>query len=99
MLAKGQNLGLTFDPVVAAQYGTLSQEFALDAIRETWMPADGPVHLRPIAPASQIANSVAVRIRYALDYLPGNLVLQDGPLLGDGYGLVTLVSETQFPEP
>jgi hypothetical protein len=99
MLAKGQNLELTFDPVVAAQYGTLSQEFALDAIRETWMPADGPVHLRPIAPGSQIANSVAVRIQYALDYLPGNLVIQDGPLLGDGYGLVTLVSETQLSEP
>ena len=93
MLAKAQALGLTFDPTIAAQYGTLPSDFALDAIRETWKPADGPPHLRPITPGSSVANSVAVRVQYALTYLPGNLTLQDGPLLGDGYSIVNVVSE------
>ena len=93
MVAKAQGLGLTMDPVMAAQYGTLPAEYALDAIRETWTPADGPAHLRPIAPGSEVANSVAVRVQYALTYTPGNLTLQDGPLLGDGYSIVNLVNE------
>ena len=93
MLAKAQSLGLTFDPAVAAQYGMLPAEYALDAIRETWAPVDGPPHSRPIAPGSEVANSVAVRVQYALTYAPDNLALQDGPLLGDGYSLVNVVNE------
>lgn len=93
MLTKAQGLGLTFDPAVAAQYGPLPSEYALDAIRETWTPVDGPPHLRPIAPDSEVANSVAVRVQYALTYTPGNLTIQDGPLLGDGYSLVNVVNE------
>jgi uncharacterized protein (DUF2235 family) len=93
MVAKAQALGLTMDPAVAAQYGTLPSEYALDAIRETWMPADGPPHLRPITAGSEVANSVAVRVQYALTYTPGNLTIQDGPLLGDGYQLINVVDE------
>jgi hypothetical protein len=93
MLSKAQGLGLTFDPAVVAQYGTLPSEYALDAIRQTWTPADGPPHLRPIAPGSEVADSVAVRVQYALTYTPGNLTLQDGPLLGDGYSVVNVVNE------
>jgi len=93
MMAKAQALGLTMDPTVAAQYGTLPAEYALDAIRQTWTPVYGPPHLRPIAADAEVANSVAVRVQYALTYLPGNLTLTDGPLLGGGYSLVNLVTE------
>jgi uncharacterized protein (DUF2235 family) len=92
MVGKAQALGLTFDPAVAAQLGTLPAMFALDAIRETWSPVDGPPHLRPIAANAEVANSVAVRVQYALTYTPGNLTLDAGEL-GDGYSLVTLVDE------
>jgi len=93
MLSKAQVAGLTIDPVVAAQYGPLPAEYALDAIRETWRPTDGPPHLRPIVPGSKVANSVAARVQFALTYTPGNLTLLDGPLLGDGYSIVNLVQE------
>ena len=92
MFAKAQALGLTIDPTVAGQYGTLPAEFALDTIHESWKPTDGPQHLRPIAVGSVVANSVAVRVQYALTYTPGNLQLQDG-LLADDYPLVALVDE------
>ncbi|MEO6828236.1 MAG: DUF2235 domain-containing protein [Acidobacteriaceae bacterium] len=93
MLAHAESRGLTFDPAVAAQYGTLPLKYALDAIRETWTPLAGKPNSRPIAAGSEIANSVALRIEYALTYLPGNLTLQDGPLLGDGYSLVDVVND------
>jgi len=93
MVAKAQALGLTLDPAVAAQYGTLPAQFALDAIHESWAPVDGPPHLRPIAPDAHVANSVAIRVQYALTYTPGNLTLNNG-LLADGYSLVTVVDET-----
>ncbi|MGA8729103.1 MAG: DUF2235 domain-containing protein [Terracidiphilus sp.] len=91
MLAKAQSLGLTVDPTVAAQYGTLPAEYALDAINESWAPQDGPQHLRPIDPKAKIANSVAVRIQYALTYTPANLTLSGGSL-ADSYSQITLVS-------
>jgi len=92
MVARAQALGLTMDPSVAAQYGTLPAKFALDAIRETWNPVDGPPHLRPIAPDAKIANSVAVRVQY-LTYAPANLAINEGAL-GDEFSLVTVVDET-----
>jgi hypothetical protein len=36
MMAQALALGMTMDPTVAAQFGTLPMEFALNAIRETW---------------------------------------------------------------
>jgi hypothetical protein len=95
MVAKAQSLGLTMDPTVAAQYGTLPAKFALDAIRETWTPADGPQHVRPVAPGTEISNSVAVCVKYAYTYTPGNLTLDNGAL-GSGYALVTVVDENAF---
>jgi uncharacterized protein (DUF2235 family) len=94
MLARAMAAGLTVDPAVAAQFGTLPADFALDIIRQSWTPACGPPHLRPIAPDAKVANSVAVRVQYALTYTPGNLTLQDGPLLGDGYTLVPVVDDS-----
>ena len=51
----------------------------------------GPVHLRPIDADSNVANSVAIRIQYALTYRPGNLTITDGTL-ADSYIQVTLVN-------
>lgn len=93
MLAKAQSLGLAADPVIAAQFASMPARFALDAINETWKPVDGPPHLRPIAPNSSIANSVAVRVRYAAGYAPGNLQIVDGDLAGS-YTLMPLVDES-----
>jgi uncharacterized protein (DUF2235 family) len=95
MVAKAQALGLTMDPVVAAQYGTLPAKYALDKIRESWTPVDGAPYLRPIGPDARVSNSVALRVQYALTYTPGNLTLDNG-LLGDGYSSVTLVDENVF---
>jgi uncharacterized protein (DUF2235 family) len=91
MVAKGQALGLTFDPAMAALYGTLPAKYALDAIRQSWQPQDGPQHWRPIAPGSKVSNSVALRIQYGLTYLPGNLTCSDG-LLADSYPQISLVN-------
>jgi len=93
MLAKAMALGLTADPGVAAQYKTLPGEFALDAIRETWKPQDGPPYLRPVAADAMLANSIGVRVEYGLTYAPGNLKYQDGSL-AETYEVVTVVDET-----
>lgn len=92
MLGKAQLQGLTINPAVASQYKTLAAEYALDAIRESWKPADGSPHLRPVAAGSSVADSVATRVQYALTYLPANLILRDGPLLDDVYSLVSVMS-------
>jgi uncharacterized protein (DUF2235 family) len=95
MAAKAQALGLTMDPTVAAQFATLPAKYALDASRESWSPVSGAPRLRPIAVDAKVANSVAVRVQYALTYSPGNLTLKDGAL-GDGYSLVTVVDENSI---
>jgi uncharacterized protein (DUF2235 family) len=95
MVAKAQALGVTMDPAIAAQYGTLPADFALDSIRETWAPVDGAPNLRPVAPDAAVANSVAVRLKYALNYVPGSLTVENGGL-ADGYSSVTLVDENAF---
>jgi uncharacterized protein (DUF2235 family) len=95
MAGKAQALGLSMDPAVAAQYGALPATAALDAINETWTPLYGPPHLRPIATNAEVANSVAVRVQYALTYTPVNLTLENG-ILGQGYSLVTVVDASAF---
>ena len=95
MLSKAQALGLAIDPAVLAQYATFSAEVALDAIRETWTPADGPPHLRPVPAGAEVSNSVAVRLQYALTYVPGSLSVVNGAL-ADGYSIVNLVEESAF---
>jgi hypothetical protein len=95
MLSKAQALGLTIDPTILAQYGTFSAEVALDAIRETWTPTDGPPRLRPVPPNAEVSNSVAVRLQYALTYVPGALIVDNGAL-ADGYSIVKLVDENAF---
>jgi hypothetical protein len=99
MMAKAQALGLVFDPTMAAQYGNipgnLPAPYALDLVRETWAPQDGPVHLRPIVPGSNISNGVAIRIQYALEYVPGNLTIADGALASI-YNQIPLIDPTSL---
>ena len=95
MVAKAQALGLTFDPAIASQFGTLPAEYALDAIRESWIPADGLPHLRPFAVNTEVSNSVAVRVKYALTYVPGSLAVSNGAL-ADTYTVVAVVDENAF---
>jgi uncharacterized protein (DUF2235 family) len=95
MLSKAQALGLTIDPAVLTQYSTFFAEVALDAIRETWTPAYGPPRLRPVSAGAEVSNSVAVRLQYALTYVPGYLTIENGTL-ADGYSIVSLVEENAF---
>jgi uncharacterized protein (DUF2235 family) len=95
MAAKAQLLGLTMDPIAAAQFAPLPGKYSLDAIHESWTPVMGPQHLRPIDPTASVSNSVAVRIQYGLTYAPGNLTL-DNDLLASSYQVVNVVDETVF---
>lgn len=90
MIGKAQALGLTFDPAVAAQFKILSAKIALDAFQESWSPLCGPAYHRPISANASIANSVALRVRYAQTYAPENLNLQNGALAA-GYSPVSIV--------
>lgn len=95
MADKAQAQGLTFDPAAANQFVVLPAKYALDLIRESWKPEDGPQHLRPVADSANIANSVAVRVKYALTYQPGDLKITDDAL-DDAYSLVNVVDEDAF---
>ncbi|WP_058188242.1 DUF2235 domain-containing protein [Terracidiphilus gabretensis] len=95
MVSRAQQCGLTFVDGTTAQFATLPADSALDLIRETWTPADGPPHLRPVASTAEVANSVAVRLQYALTYVPGSLTVTDGEL-ADSYAIQTIVSENAF---
>ena len=95
MVSKALAQGLTMDPAAVAQFGTLPAEYALDAIRESWTPADGPQHLRPVPPNAEVSNSVAVRLKYALTYVPGALTVNDGAL-AETYSIVSVVEENAF---
>lgn len=95
MISKAQKCGLTFIDGTTSQFAGLPAESALDLIRETWNPADGPPHLRPVAPNAEIGNSVAVRLQYALTYVPGSLTVTDGSL-ADSYTIVDVVGENAF---
>jgi uncharacterized protein (DUF2235 family) len=95
MLSKAQKLGVTFDPTIAAQFGTFPADDALDIIRETWSAIDGPPHLRPVESDAEVSNSVAVRLQYALTYIPGSLTVDDGTL-ADSYSIVDIVDENAF---
>jgi uncharacterized protein (DUF2235 family) len=95
MVAKALALGLTMDPASAAQFRTLPAKYALDTIRESLAPTDGPQYLRPVAANAEVSNSVAVRVHYALTYVPGFLIVNNGAL-ADWYTLVNVVDENAF---
>jgi uncharacterized protein (DUF2235 family) len=95
MLGKAQQCGLTILDTADGLLATLSADAALDAIRETWCPVDGPPRLRPVPNNASVANSVAVRLKYALTYVPGSLTVADNAL-ADGYSIVDVVGEQAF---
>jgi uncharacterized protein (DUF2235 family) len=90
MIGKAQAQGLTFDPAAIAPLATFPAKCALDAINESWKVTDGAQHLRPIPAKSSIANSVGLRVQFAIGYTPGNLTLNDGAL-DSGYAQVNIV--------
>lgn len=94
MLSKAQALGLVFDPAFAAAMRELPARYALDAYADTYgrTPA-GPPLPRPIASDACLANSVPIRLRYALTYQPPNLKITDGEL-AESYRIVDVVDET-----
>jgi uncharacterized protein (DUF2235 family) len=96
MMAKALELELTMDATTVAQYGKLPVAYALDKYTDSWagLPLGAPSP-RPIPADARIANSVAVRVQYALTYTPQNLTIEEG-LLGDGYSLVPVMSEDTF---
>ena len=97
MLHKAQALGLVFDPAIVAQNQTLPATDALDNIRESWAPVDGPPNHRPIDPKSSLSNSVAVRLQYAEgDYAPSNVTLNSDGAPADSYTIVPTVDENAF---
>ena len=96
MMGKATSVGLTFDPTVFASYQNLPATYALDGYVDSYpqLPL-GPPTLRPILPDAHIANSVTVRLKYALTYAPANLKIEDG-VLADTYTVVNVVDENAF---
>ncbi len=93
MVAKAQSLGLAFSPEAAASYGKLPEEYALDAYTDSWSKTPfGTPLARPIAADAHIADSVALRVQYALSYAPSNLTI-DGSVLADSYTIVRVMDE------
>jgi uncharacterized protein (DUF2235 family) len=92
MVRKAAALGLQFDDATTALYQKmLPAKYALDMLHETWTLVAGAPSLRPIAHDAHIANSVGVRIEYALTYQPGNLKLGDDGKPAAGYTVVDIV--------
>ncbi len=93
MMRKAQHEGLTFDGATAAQLQSPPGKYALDAYVDSWSrtPVGAPLP-RPIAADACMANSVAVRVQYALTYLPPNLTITDGAL-AESYQIVDVVNE------
>ena len=94
MMTKAEGLGLTFDPAVAAAMRELPARYALDAYVDSWsrLPSQPP-RPRPIPADACLANSVSIRVQYALTYMPPNLKMEEGAL-ADSYTMVDLVDET-----
>jgi uncharacterized protein (DUF2235 family) len=92
MLSKAMALGLVFDAPTTALAQAPAARFALDLLHESWKPLYGLPNSRPIAPDSHIANSVQVRVTYALTYVPPNLTTQDGTL-APTYTRINVVDE------
>lgn len=95
MLGKAQQCGLDIVDSAKSQLGILPATAALDAMRETWCPVDGPPNLRCVPQNARVANSVSIRLKYALTYVPGTLIVEDGEL-ADEYTTVDVVGENPF---
>ena len=93
MMGKAHALGLTFDPATLQLMNALPARYALDRIRESWKPAAGAQHTRPIAEDAMVASSVAVRVQYGLSYAPANLKRSEDGTLADSYELIEVVDE------
>ena len=77
MVAKAVAAGLTFDPAFLQQSQTLPAEYSLDRYADSWTPAFQMPVSRLIAVSANIANSVQLRLQYALTYAPTNILATD----------------------
>ncbi|MEO6924941.1 MAG: DUF2235 domain-containing protein, partial [Bryocella sp.] len=91
MVAKAQAAGLEFDPAFLAQCVELPTEYSLDKYTDSWTPEFQLPLSRTISTSANLANSVPIRIKYALTYLPPNLSIDSGELAAS-YGDVEVVT-------
>ncbi len=91
MVTRAASAGLTFDPQLLRQCAELPAEYALDRYVDSWTPAFQMPLSREISSTAQVANSVAVRIEYALTYTPPNITAPNLKL-SDLYEIVPVVS-------
>ena len=94
MVGKAQAQGLTFVTEALDAFRMLPAKYALDHMRETWTPLAGPPRPRAIAQDASMANSVALRVQYGLNYAPPNITLNEEGTLLDSYTMVPLVDES-----
>lgn len=82
MMGKATNLGLQFDPTVAAQYASPAANSALSQLHDSWSVLWLFPKSRTVADNSVLANSVSIRCAQDNSYKPGNLVASAGVLAG-----------------
>lgn len=90
MVGKATAAGLSFDPQFLTQCTELPAEYSLDRYADSWTPAFQMPLSRTIAPRAKIANSVPIRIQYALTYAPPNISVANLQI-SDSYELVEVV--------
>ena len=88
---KARNAGVVFDPSFLTQCSELPPEYALDRYLDSWSPKFQLPLSRSIANSALLANSVQIRLKYALTYSPTNLQIDSGAL-ANTYGEVQVVS-------
>ena len=94
MMSKAQALGLVFDAAFSKEMKELPAKYALDGYTDSYMRAPvGPPLPRAIAADAFLANSVKLRVQYALTYVPPNLKITEGALV-DSYQIVNVVDES-----
>ncbi len=91
MVAKGTAAGLTFDSQFLQQCAELPAEYALDKYRDSWNPEFQMPLSRKIAASAKVANSVPLRIQYALTYAPPNIIAPDLQL-ANTYDVINVVT-------
>ena len=91
MVAKAAESGLTFDSQFMKQCVELPAEYSLDRYKDSWNPEFQMPLSRKILENAKLANSVPLRLQYALTYTPPNIVAPNLKLAGT-YDVVEVVT-------
>jgi uncharacterized protein (DUF2235 family) len=91
MLGKAVGLGLQIAPDVLAEYASLDATYPLGQIHESWSPLWLFPKSRTIAANSNLANSVAIRCEYDVDYAPPNLTISND-VPANTYSIIPVVA-------